>query len=164
MFAVLAAIFGAGAGAGRADEGSGGCERERGRVVADNMMEYPSADCRLEEATRQARATLPRFFELAEAGLRGSYLLKMALSRDGHTEHVWMEVSDYRDGVFHGRLANEPAFTGHRIGDPATLKREDVEDWMINTSDARYGGYTVRAMLDDMPKKQADALRAEFRD
>ena len=40
----------------------------------------------------------------------------------------------------------------------------DVEDWMINTGELMYGGYTVRTMLKDMPKEEADKYRPMFRD
>jgi len=35
---------------------------------------------------------------------------------------------------------------------------------MINTGEARFGGYTIRAMLGDMPAAQAEELRRQFRD
>jgi uncharacterized protein YegJ (DUF2314 family) len=52
----------------------------------------------------------------------------------------------------------------YRAGDPVEVARDEIEDWMINTGDLRFGGYSVRAMLADMPARQAEALRRQFRD
>jgi len=145
---------------------AGGAAHAQGeaRPSGDNLMEYPTGHAGLAEATRRARETLPRFFELAKAGLRGNYLLKMQLSGGGEVEHIWMEVTGLRSGVFQGRLANDPVVPGYQLGDPVELAVDEVEDWMINTGEARFGGYTIRAMLGDMPPAQAEELRRQFRD
>ncbi|UUP18969.1 DUF2314 domain-containing protein [Nitratireductor thuwali] len=143
----------------------GGAHAEGGaRPSGDNRMEYPTGDARLAEAMRKARETLPRFLQLADTGLRGAYLLKMRLAGGGRAEHIWVEVTGMRNGVFQGRLANDPVTPGYRAGDPVELSSDEIEDWMINTGEARFGGYTVRAMLGDMPAAQAEELRRQFRD
>ena len=45
-----------------------------------------------------------------------------------------------------------------------TVAARDVEDWMVKTSDAMYGGYSARVALEELPKEQADKYRAMFRD
>jgi uncharacterized protein YegJ (DUF2314 family) len=45
-----------------------------------------------------------------------------------------------------------------------TVASADVEDWMVRTSDAIYGGYSARHQLKDLPKQQADKLALMFRD
>lgn len=52
------------------------------------------------------------------------------------------------------RLANQPTTRGQRLGDPVSLRSENIEDWMINTGDARYWGYTVRVLLKHIPIEQ----------
>jgi len=142
--------------------GGGACAE--GIPSGDNLMDYPAGEAKLAEATRRARETLPRFFQLAKSGLQGSYLLKMSLSGGGEVEHIWMEVTATRNGIFQGRLANDPITPGYKAGDPVELALDDIEDWMINTGETRYGGYTIRAMLDDMPEAQAEELKRQFRD
>lgn len=146
--------LGRGAASGRAD----------GPPVDDNLRCYPPAQVRFAQARAKARATLPRFLGLADGGLRGVYLVKMRLVGGGEVENIWVEVAGLRNGRFHGRLANDPVVPGYRAGDPVEVARDDIEDWMINTGDLRFGGYSVRAMLADMPARQAEALRRQFRD
>lgn len=120
---------------------------------------------RFARARRQAHETLPRFFELARSGLPGAYLVKMAITHRGHTEHVWVEVTGLRDGVFEGLLANDPQGDQPlKAGDHMTVQLSEISDWMVNTGQHRYGGYSIRAMLDDMPKALADELRRQLRD
>jgi uncharacterized protein YegJ (DUF2314 family) len=129
-----------------------------------NIVRRPTLDPEMALANQQARATLPRFFELAKSGVEGRYLLKMRIGGDDSGEHVWMEVSDYRDGVFYGNLANDPLTPGYHAGDEVTLRSEDVEDWMVNTGKVRYGGYTIRVLLQSMAPEEQTALRAQLRD
>jgi uncharacterized protein YegJ (DUF2314 family) len=142
----------------------GGAYAGEAHPSRDNLLGYPAGEARLAAAIRKARETLPRFFELANAGLKGTYLLKMSLSGGGEVEHIWMEVTGMRDGIFQGRLANDPVTPGYKAGDPVELAMDDIEDWMINTGEARFGGYTIRAMLGDMPAAQAEELKGQFRD
>jgi uncharacterized protein YegJ (DUF2314 family) len=142
----------------------GGHARAGGYQAGDDLMSYPAGDDRFAEAKRKAHATLPRFHELARAGLHGAYLVKMRLEGGGEVEHIWVEVTGLRGGRFQGRLTNDPVVPGYSAGDPVELHRHEIEDWMINTGEVRYGGYTVRAMLDDKHPAQAEELRGQLRD
>jgi len=116
----LAILGGVAAGGGAYAEGGA-------RPAGDNLMQYPAGDAGLAEATRRARESLPRFFELAETGLRGTYLLKMQLSGGGEVEHIWVEVTGMRNGIFQGRLANDPVVpatsSATRLNSPWTRSR-----------------------------------------
>lgn len=134
--------------------------------IYDNRVEYPTGDTTLAQAAGKARATLPRFFELAKSDLQGSFLLKMSLGDGSGTEHIWMSVTGYSEAerIFMGTLANDPVTPGREMGDEVVLREADIEDWMVNTGAVRYGGYTIRAMLKNLPEKQAAELREQFRD
>ena len=100
-----------------------------------------------------------------DAGTAGTATVKFPLTQNGETEHIWMQLTGYSDGIFTGLLANDPVNGAkYKMGDAMKVAKADVEDWMINTGELMYGGYTVRAMLKDMPKDQADKYRAMFRD
>ena len=135
------------------------------RPVKENVIAYHTGDQSMNSAKKKARETLPRFLELVKAGTAGTYTLKFPLTQNGETEHIWMQLTDYRDGAFIGLLANDPVNgTKYRMGDVMKVASADVEDWMVNTGKLMYGGYSVRAMLKDMPKEEADKYRPMFRD
>ena len=135
------------------------------RPVKENVVAYHTGDQAMNAAKTKARETLPRFLELIDAGTAGTYTLKFPLTQNGETEHIWLQLTDYRDGTFVGLLANDPVNgTKYKMGDEMKVASADVEDWMIRTDELIYGGYTARVALADMPREQAEKYRLMFRD
>jgi uncharacterized protein YegJ (DUF2314 family) len=135
------------------------------RPVKENVVAYHVGDKSITGARDMARSTLPRFRELIAAETPGTYTVKFPLTQNGATEHIWMQLTDYRDGMLVGLLANDPVNGNkYRMGDPMEVAEADVEDWMVNTGTEMYGGYTVRAILADMPEEEAAKYKAMFRD
>ena len=72
------------------------------------------------------------------------YAVKADFVEDGHSEHMWVQVDEFKDGHFFGRLANEPnTIKKIKYGDNVTVKREDVEDWILQDflTNTKVGGY-----------------------
>ena len=135
------------------------------RIINDNIVAYTTAKEALIAARKKARDTMPRFVSLVKSGMKGTFTVKFPLTQDGHTEHIWLQVTDMQGDAFVGLLANKPVNgTKYKIGLPMTVATADVEDWMVRTADAIYGGYTARYQLKDLPKHQAEKLAAMFRD
>jgi uncharacterized protein YegJ (DUF2314 family) len=135
------------------------------RIVGDNVVAYTTANEALAEARKKARDTLPRFVSLMKSNMKATFTVKFPLTQNGKTEHISLQVADMKDGAFVGFLANKPVNgTKYQIGQPMTVASGDVEDWMVRTSDAIYGGYTARYQIKDLPKPQAEKLAGMFRD
>jgi uncharacterized protein YegJ (DUF2314 family) len=135
------------------------------RPVKENVVAYQVGDRSINGAREMARSTLPRFRELIAADTPGTYTVKFPLTQNGATEHIWMQLTDYRDGTFVGLLANDPVNGNkYKMGDRMEVAEADIEDWMINTGGEMYGGYTVRVILADMPEEEAAKYKAMFRD
>src|SRR5262245_39042071 len=130
------------------------------RQLGENVVAYNVGDAAMNAAKRKARSTLPRFHELIAAGMSGTYVVKFPLTQNGATEHIWLQLTGYRDGVFTGLLADRPVNGNqYRMGDPMEVAEADVEDWMINDGQTIYGGYTARVALQDMPKEEAERYK-----
>jgi uncharacterized protein YegJ (DUF2314 family) len=136
------------------------------RIIVDqNVVAYTTKNEAILAARKQARETLPRFVALRSSGMKATYTVKFPLTQNGKTEHIWLQVDDVEKNGFRGRLANEPVNgTAYRKGQTMTVANSDVEDWMVRTPDAIYGGYSTRYQLKDMPNAQAERLAALFRD
>ncbi len=135
------------------------------RPIKENVVAYHTGDGSMNAARKTARATLPRFVELIDANAPGTYTVKFPLTQNGETEHIWMQLTGHDKDGFSGLLANDPVNgKKFKMGDRVEVAKADVEDWMVRTGEVMYGGYTVRVMLKDMPKEQADKLKAMFRD
>ncbi len=72
------------------------------------MIAYHTGDSSMNAAKKKANQTLPRFLELMDAGTSGTATVKFPLTQNGETEHIWMQLTGYRDGTFTGLLANDP--------------------------------------------------------
>lgn len=135
------------------------------RIVGDNVVAYATANDALAAAKQKGRETLPRFVSLMKSGMKATFTVKFPLTQNGHTEHIWLQVADIKDGKFIGRLANKPVNgSQYKIGQVMTVASADVEDWMVRTSEAIYGGYSTRYALKDIPKPQAELMVRMFRD
>lgn len=135
------------------------------RVVNDNVVAFNTQDKSLKAAKEYGRKTLPRFLKKLANGDAGTYSVKFPLKQNGATEHIWLQVDDYQNYTFAGRLADVPVNgTKYQMGDVMTVAKADVEDWMIRDGDAIWGAYTARVAVASMPEDQAKALQAMFRD
>lgn len=135
------------------------CTGEEARTVDNNASAMG-----MNGAVEEARATLPQFFIELKGG-EGDFSLKVPVRYGREVEHIWISDVQYAGGKFTGRIANKAGSArGALIGDTYTVSGGDISDWMIERNGAIYGGYTLRATLDDMPREQAASLRARLRD
>jgi uncharacterized protein YegJ (DUF2314 family) len=135
------------------------------RVINGNTVAYTTANDSLAAARDKARDTLSRFVSLLNSGMKATFTVKFPLTQNGHTEHIWLQVAKAEGNAFSGLLANEPVNgTKYKLGQPMSVASADVEDWMVRTSDAIYGGYSARYQIKDLPKEQAERVAAMFRD
>ena len=133
--------------------------------VKKNVVAYKVGDLSMADARKKAKATFPKFMEYRQAGKPGTYSVKFPLTQNGETEHIWLQVEKIGKSEITGRLANKPVNGDkYKMGQRLSVKVAQVEDWMVRASDGIYGGYTVRAMLKDMPADQAKAIAAMLRD
>ena len=129
-------------------------------------VQVPSADAGMNAAIADAQKTLPGFLDCASAALPdGEWLVKWGRAVEGPTEreHIWVLVSALAAGEITGTLANQPEEFDGQAGDVVTFPQAEVSDWMTYDAQGRIeGGYTIRAMLDQLPADQRDALEAQL--
>ena len=73
------------------------------------------------------------------------YVIKTGFEEDGEVEHMWVQVDDFKDGYFIGRLANEPGtIKSIKYADPVSVFRDDVEDWILDDflTGTKVGGFS----------------------
>lgn len=132
----------------------------------NNLATYDIGDSGIEAARAKGKATLPRFVELMKNKTPGNYTVKYGIKDNaGNVENVWVQVSDYNNSGFTGRVANEPVIvTSYKIGDSIKVPYAEASDWMIMSNSAIYGGYTMRHSLAKLPKEQAEQISSLLRD
>lgn len=117
----------------------------------------------MDAAIARARQETPTFLAALAKGDADSYSVKAPISENGKTEHFWISDVTYRDGVFSGKIANEPGIVTHvRLGQPWTVTEGEISDWMVVQSGRIHGGYTIDPLLPSFPEAEAEALRGKL--
>ncbi|MEJ0084420.1 MAG: DUF2314 domain-containing protein [Pseudomonadota bacterium] len=100
-------------------------------------------------ALEKARASLPRFFELAEDYPAQAYVKYPLLTTKGFTEHVWGPVVSLREGTIMAGIETPPIDGRPATAPPYELQASQIEDWRVELGDGRiYGAYTARAQFE----------------
>ena len=77
------------------------------------------------------------------------YAVKSSFHEDGHNEHMWTQVDEFKDDYFVGRLANEPSTLKQiKYGDKVKVYKLDVEDWILQDflTNTEVGGFSRKYM------------------
>ncbi len=131
----------------------------------DGVVYYEASDAAMNAAIAEAQRWTPAFladFRQTPAYDRASYSLKVGLPTPfGGFEHIWVDQLRYENDQLVGALANQPVeLPGLRLGSRVVIDEAQISDWMIVRGELAYGAYTMRVMLDDLPREDADAMRA----
>lgn len=138
--------------------------------VAEETVIYQGDD-RLGDAALAARDTLPLFFENvmeADGTAPPNALVKVAFPVDpvhgDGAEIMWVSSFAADGDGYSGLLGNDAEMiAGMTAGKSVNFSGDDIRDWMFYTADnVIYGGYTTRAMLDDVSPETAAALAAQL--
>ena len=130
--------------------------------VPDPIVPVRADDQQMEAAIKQARSTLPHFFQ-AMANPKPnqkSFLVKVAFRRDKVEEHIWVADLSFAGKTPRGVVANEPKIKGIRFMEHVSFDRADVSDWMYLQDGRLIGGYTtrlIRGRLSPEERKEFDA-------
>ena len=103
----------------------------------------------LAEAKRTAQARWPEFASAFVAGEGDAFSVKVPITVEAVTEHIWVDVSAIDGETLRGELGNEPmTLAGLRLGSAVTVARADVEDWVIQRGNGYEGGFSVSAVME----------------
>jgi uncharacterized protein YegJ (DUF2314 family) len=79
----------------------------------------------------------------------------------GKIEHMWVEVTNFEDGVIVGELANEPnEIPELSQGQEVHVSTDDISDWVYWQGDLTIGGFTL-AVLERREQSAASNERTD---
>lgn len=139
--------------------GAMGCESDlpRDRVTHD----YDEQE--MEAAINRARSEVDVFIEQLTKGNGTDFSVKAPITDQGETEHFWLTDIQYRDGKFSGEIGNEPQSVGNvTIGQPWSVGKNEISDWMFMRDGKIHGNYTLRPLLKSAPLEEAAAIRSKL--
>jgi hypothetical protein len=100
-------------------------------------------------ALEKARASLPRFRELAAPDPSRAFVKYPLHTTSGAIEHVWGGVSQIAENTLTAGLDTPPVDGKPAKSPPYELEMSEIEDWRVEVPDGRiFGAYTARAQID----------------
>jgi uncharacterized protein YegJ (DUF2314 family) len=117
----------------------------------------------LVEAVAKAKARLPAF-QAALTGFthRGAFHgVKVHFPHPDGQEglHIWLRVNQYfADLYFSSLIERSPEFVGLKMDETKLVGDDEVEDWMILDRGTLFGGFSFRAIRDQMPEAERVAM------
>ncbi|QIG81481.1 DUF2314 domain-containing protein [Stakelama tenebrarum] len=137
-------------------------------ALAQSTVRYIGAeDPAMNAAEQRAISELDAFFRhlAVPAADETEFMIKFDLSRggaDGDVEFIWGLVRQRSGTRTEVTLANEPVNPDYVVGQVVTVEDRWIDDWSYWKGDTLQGAYTVRVLLDQMPREQAAALRRDY--
>jgi uncharacterized protein YegJ (DUF2314 family) len=117
----------------------------------------------LRRIAEEARDTLPVFIRRLQSPLEGdgNFRIKCPLEtgKGGAfgREQLWLENIGFRNGAYHGTLANVPFYVpALKAGDIVTFEIDDITDWMYTRHGTIVGGRSIKYLLDQIPEHERD--------
>lgn len=139
-----------------------GCDSDAPESGSSNLTVVEGDDAKMNAAMDRARSTVDQFIARMQNPQPGdsAFTVKKKVVDGDVVEHFWVSDLSYADGVFSGKLGNEP----HQVknvtfGHAVTVNKSEISDWMYMEGEKIAGNFTLRAMLDRMPQEKSDALR-----
>jgi len=105
------------------------------------------------QAVQKARKTTNKFIAALRSpkSSQSRFAIKKPFIEGDKVEHLWINEVSFDGKVFHGKIDNEPVDTkAVRLGDPVTVKPEEITDWMYVQDGKLVGGYTICALCRNM--------------
>ena len=138
-------------------------EKQSGASAKPETLVESYDEAEMAAATATAKSRVDEFLKVLESGAADSFSVKAPI-RDGEaTEHFWIGDLSYKDGVFSGKIGNEPGIvTNVKEGQKWEVKKDEISDWMYTKGDMIHGGFTIEPLLKSYPKEQADELRSKL--
>src|SRR5262245_51724181 len=138
-----------------------GCGQKGPAPSRDLAVAALKDDPILEAATRKAQDSLPQFTaRLKEpAPSQSHFSVKVAINSGGMVHYLWLLKLTYDDGRFSGVLGVDArGLDPHHPGEMITMPAEEIYDWMYVDGGKLVGGYSLRALRDQLSGKQREAF------
>lgn len=128
----------------------------------DKVYHSDDGDTSMANAMAKAKASLRQFdaaYASADTGIIASSVkVRYPYPGNGY-EYLWLEVFKHKNGLYYGIVANTPVYTKLvKENDTVAVPADSVYDWMYYQAGRLHGGYTIRALRNNMTPEE----RKEF--
>ena len=139
---------------------SGGCRKPKVSTPAvgdDHVILIEKDDPEMNAAKARARAETDAFLDKVHTGEAQDFSVKVPVEDGTTVEYFWLKEVAYKDGVFTGKIDNDPEEVHTvKLGDAVTVKKDEIADWLYMQDGKMHGNYTMRVLLKKMSPEEAD--------
>lgn len=136
------------------------------QTVRSDSMEYSSVKLEKDDKVFLAlKDTAQKYLQVFISGVNKHgreaknyrFLIKSDFVQNGHHEHMWSRIYEYKNGIFKGTFIDS-AFTVKNIkmGNKVAINRNAIEDWAIDNliSGQTSGGFSNKYLENKMKKRE----------
>jgi uncharacterized protein YegJ (DUF2314 family) len=138
-------------------------QASRPAAAVENLVNVRNDDPEMAPAIAKARASLPTFWKEWEAPKAGEegFALKVRIpyaANDG--EHFWLVEIQRAGARYSGIINNEPVYAKQvKAGQRYGFGDAEISDWLFMRNGKMVGNETMRPLLKQLPKEEADEYR-----
>lgn len=120
------------------------------------LVEVAADDPLMVEAVQKARQAWPQFVSAYESQDGEGFSVKAPITRDNHTEFIWISVTALEGERVYGELGNDPANLGPlKLGSKVSVLVDEVNDWcFMDRQGNMTGGFTIEAVAQAARRKR----------
>jgi uncharacterized protein YegJ (DUF2314 family) len=125
----------------------------------DPVTAVDSNDKEMNGAIDHAKETVQRFITALQspAATQSSFSVKKKFTQGEKVEYFWLTDVTFDGQNFHGKVDNDAEMvTNVKIGDDASVGKNEISDWMFIENGKLAGGYTLRVLYSRMPQKEKE--------
>jgi uncharacterized protein YegJ (DUF2314 family) len=134
----------------------------------DGVVNVSADDEKMNAAINEARESLDVFWDLFNQPVDGEsdFTLKVRIKdKLNNVEHLWVDDIRKENDKIYGTVQNEPVRVKTvKYGQVIEISEEDITDWTYIKNSKIHGGFTIRVLLDYIPKEEAEQLRLQLSD
>jgi uncharacterized protein YegJ (DUF2314 family) len=135
----------------------------RPAAAVENLVNVPNDDPEMAAAIAKARASLAAFWKEWEAPKAGEegFALKVRIPYGANNgEHFWLVEIQRAGGRYSGIINNEPVYAKQvKAGQRYEFGDAEISDWLFMRNGKMVGNETMRPVLKQLPKEEADEYR-----
>lgn len=128
----------------------------------DKVYRSDDDDTSMANAMAKAKSSLRQFdaaYDAADTSIYDGSLKVRFLYPGNSYEYLWLALFKHEKGIYYGIVANTPVYTQLvKENDTVAVPADSVYDWMYWKAGKLHGGYTIRALRNNMTPEE----RKEF--
>lgn len=123
---------------------------------------YQFDEKEMKQASETAQSTFDEFLKRFKNPQPGDedFNVKVRISDEHGVEHFWVGELRLDSEPYSGIIGHDPEIVRNvEFGQKYSFRKSEIVDWMYMANGKMQGNYTLRVMLESMPKEEAEEIK-----